>query len=329
MKAAALVGSGVASLTRVRRASETTFLSFHGLCESAGDPEVLDWSLHLPVDLFRAICARLAEDYHVIALSEFVEARQTQTRLPDNSVVISFDDGYASNHDLAYPLLKEYGLWFQRADLALSRTRKPWLDWRIDDRKQRLPLGSRKERQRSLSRLLAALKELTDMDLLGEMDRLEHELEVSSPTIDTLPKPMRPMTWDMVCDLSLGGLVEIGGHTHTHPVLSRCDPLAMRAEIFTCRDRILTEMGDLPIAFAYPNGKAGDYTRETVRLVQEAGFKAACTTVPGRADAHTPMLQIPRYGSPESVWEAEATVSGAFETLKEWRQGCLHAMAMT
>ena len=51
--------------------------------------------------------------------------------------------------------------------------------------------------------------------------------------------------------------------------------------------------------------------------------------MPGRADAHTPLHQLPRYGSPESVWEAEATVSGAFETLKEWKQGCLHAMAMT
>jgi hypothetical protein len=40
------------------------------------------------------------------------------------------------------------------------------------------------------------------------------------------------------------------------------------------------------------------------------------------------MFQLPRYGSPESVWEAEATVSGAFETLKDWRRSCLKAMSM-
>jgi peptidoglycan/xylan/chitin deacetylase (PgdA/CDA1 family) len=104
--------------------------------------------------------------------------------------------------------------------------------------------------------------------------------------------------------------------------------MAMRAEISTCRDRILAETGDLPVSFAYPNGGADDYTRESLLLVREAGFKCACTTISGRVDQHASMFQLPRYGSPESVWEAEATVSGAFETLKDWRRSCLKAMSM-
>lgn len=345
IKAAALVGSGLASFSRTRRSAEATLLTFHGLSENTADRGVLDWSPHLQLGVFRSICAMLAKEYHVISLAALVEARTRGSGLPDNSVVITFDDGYASNFELAYPILQEFGLhatifvttgfldrvemfWFQRADLALGRTQKELLDWKINGKKLRLYLGTYELRQQSLFKLLPELKELPDADLLSEVDRLEHALEVSEPSFDDLPAAMRPMTWEMACEMSLSGHVDIGGHTHTHPILSRCDVRAVRAEIATCRDRIHAEIGELPFAFAYPNGGSEDFNRETVMLVREAGFKAACTTISGRVDDSVSMLQLPRYGSPESVMDAKATVSGAFETLKDWRQSCRKAMSM-
>ncbi|MBB5035412.1 polysaccharide deacetylase family protein [Prosthecobacter vanneervenii] len=287
----------------------------------------------------------LAKDYQVISLSALVEARTKGESLPDNAVVITFDDGYASNYELAFPVLKEFGLhatifvttgfldreemfWFQRIDLALGRAKKELLDWKINGKKLRLYLGTYTLRQQSLTLLLPELKELPDADLLGEVARLEAALGVDEPGFDDLPAAMRPMTWEMACEMSFSGHVDIGGHTHTHPILSRCDTMAMRAEIATCRDRIHAETGELPTLFAYPNGSSDDFTRETLMLVREAGFKAACTTITGRVPDNVPMLQLPRYGSPESVWDAKATVSGAFETLKDWRQRYQKARAM-
>lgn len=346
IKAAALVGSGLASFARTRRASEATILAFHGLCEKTGDPAILDWSLHLPVELFRSICALLAADYKVIPLAELIEAQAKGLKLPDNAVVLTFDDGYASNYHLALPILKKLGLhatvfvttgfldgdemlWFQRVDLALGRTRKEWIDWEINGKTIRLYLGTRELRQESLKLLMPELKLLSITALGSEVDRLEEALEVATPRmVEELPSVMQPMTWDMACDMALSGHVDIGGHTHTHPILSRCDSMTMRAEISTCRDRIFAEVGDFPASFCYPNGSAEDYTRETMLLVREAGFKAACTMVSGRVDQHSSLFHLPRYGSPESIWEAEATVSGAFETLKDWRQSCLRAMSM-
>lgn len=345
LKAAALVGSGFAFFTRAKRAMETTILTFHGLSEDAGDPGILDWSLHLPVDVFQSICAMLAADYHVVSLQELIEARRTNTSLPGNSVVLTFDDGYASNYELAYPLLREYHLpatvfvttgfldgedmlWFQRVDLALGHTRRESVDWKINGKKLRLSFATREARQRSLVRLMAELKELPDTDLLNEVHRLEEVLEVSAPTAMDLPQPMRPMTWNMLRAMSNSGLVEFGGHTHTHPILSRCDSFAMRAEITACRDRLFSETGIQPVAFSYPNGRPEDYTRETLLLVRDAGYQCACTTTNGRIDDSSSLFQLPRYGSPESVWEAEATVSGAFETLKQWRQSCLKAVSL-
>ncbi|MEZ5385771.1 MAG: polysaccharide deacetylase family protein [Prosthecobacter sp.] len=345
LKAAALVGSGFASIVRTRRARETTIMTFHGLCEGSGDMGILDWSLHLPVEVFRSVCALLAAEYHVIPMSYFIEARSKKKTLPANSVVLTFDDGFESNFKLAYPILKRFNLpatiyattgfldgtdvlWFQRIDLAFGRTRKESLTWKINDRKLRLPLKTRKERQDSLVELMPELKMLPDADLLGEVNRLERALCVDPPRLNDLPASMRPLTWADANQMISEGLIEIGGHTHTHPILSRCESFSMKAEITTCRDRILAETGVAPVSFAYPNGGEDDYAHETVKMVKSAGFKSACTTMSGRVDAGSSLFQLPRYGSPESIWEAEATVSGAFETLKEWRQSCLKAMSM-
>jgi len=345
IKSAALVGSGLASFSRTRRAAEATILTFHGLSENTGDPGILDWSLHLPLEMFRRICALLADGYRVISLTELIEAQNKRRSLPANPVVITFDDGYESNFKLAYPVLKKFGLpatifattgfidgeemlWFQRVDLALGRARKDTIDWKINGRTLRLHLGTRVQRQQSLAQLMPEMKQLPDTDLLGEVGRLEQALGVDSPLLSDLPAPMRPLTWEMIREMKDDGLMEIGGHTHTHPILSQCAPTAMRAEIFTCRDRIRAEIGVQPVSFAYPNGKEDDYTRESMLLLREAGFQCACSTVNGRVNEEASLFQLPRYGSPESVWEAEATVSGAFETLKGWRQSCLKAMSL-
>lgn len=336
-KAAALVGSGISSLTKRRSAQEGSILTFHGLCAGTGDAKVLDWSLHLPVDIFRRVCGFLASNYHVVSIRELVAAIQKGDGLAPNTVLLTFDDGYASNYHLAFPILKEFNLpatvfvttgfldgtdrlWFQRLDLAFGSTAKPHLDWEFEYGKQRLPLASRTQRQNALVKLLPELKRMPDEDFLSEIDRIERLLEVTPLQPEELPAPMRPMTWDQAREMKASGLVEIGAHTHTHPILARCSATAVEAEITTCRDRIAAELGEAPLVFAYPNGGPGDYGKDCLDALKAAGFTAACSMLNARVTLESALLELPRYGTPESVWEAEATASGAFEAVKTWRK---------
>ena len=49
------------------------------------------------------------EGYRVVKLAEFVEWLQLHRQLPKKTVVLTFDDGYHSFRDYAYPILKELG----------------------------------------------------------------------------------------------------------------------------------------------------------------------------------------------------------------------------
>jgi peptidoglycan/xylan/chitin deacetylase (PgdA/CDA1 family) len=50
------------------------------------------------------------QGYQAVSVRDIIAFCEKKTALPKKPVLISFDDGYINNFDLAYPLLKEYGL---------------------------------------------------------------------------------------------------------------------------------------------------------------------------------------------------------------------------
>lgn len=286
-------------------------LTFHGLCPDGRSTGVLDASLHLPVSVFRAVCSHLKTSYQVMPLSEMVKAVMSGLALPPRAVAISFDDGLASNYHLGFPVLKELGvpatiflatgfldgthpLWFQEVDRAIK---------------------ARGGGVAELAMCLARLKTLPDAAMRAEVSRLVEGCRAEAADV-TLP-----MSWDQAREMQADGLVEFGGHTHTHPILARCPVEQQAEEIRVCRERMTEELGRVPGLFAYTNGGPGDFTLETQELLAAHGFQAAFTMMPARLAAGVPSHALPRYGNPTSVLEAEATASGAFELVKQWRGG--------
>ncbi len=74
-------------------------------------------------------------------------------------------------------------------------------------------------------------------------------------------------------------LIEIGGHTHTHPRLSALNEDAQRRELVKNQTQLAELCGKTPRLFAYPYGQENDFNETSVRLVREVGYRgAACTT---------------------------------------------------
>ena len=86
------------------------------------------------------------------------------------------------------------------------------------------------------------------------------------------------MTWDEIRALEQMGFT-IGAHTMTHPRLSHLSEDGQQAEISGSAEALQDALGHPVTAFAYPFGSAQDYDQDSIRLVQEAGFRFA---VPNR-----------------------------------------------
>lgn len=258
----------------------------------------------LEVSVFRQQMQWLKDRCHVLSPRDTLEhAGRPGTGKP--WAVITFDDGYRDYHDNAYPVLQELGLpavvflatsfmdhggliWTDTVNWAAARSRveRVTLPW---DFTQTVTLDEVDGRRRLTLLAKRFLKDIPDTDRAHWLDRLIETLEVEKEPIG-LDRQM--MTWDEVRRVLPG--TDIGGHTHTHPILSQVDVPTMEQEIRLCRDRIRDETGAPPTLFAYPNGRSVDFNRETKRLLNEYGFNLAFTTEEGVNGRATDPLEIRR-----------------------------------
>lgn len=250
-------------------------------------------------------CSQL---FNIISLADAVGGLKSG-RLPARPLVITFDDGYADNHDLAAPILHKLGLpatFFIASGYldggrmfndvvahAIGRCSAPELDLTELDL-GRHSLANVVDRRDALSRLLPLVKV---MHLSHRNEVVERICRLANVE---LPQSLM-MTSDQVASLKRQGF-EIGAHTDMHPILARMEAAAARAEIQRGRSRLQEITGASVRFFAYPNGRPGeDFTPQTVQIVREVGFDAAYTTTPGVATIQTDPFQLPRF----TPWDRE------------------------
>lgn len=95
--------SGLAFLSGLL-GSKVRILMYHSIAE---DPSYLH---SVSPMAFEEQMRVLATKYNVISLDQLVDCFNGKGALPDNPVVVTFDDGWANNYTMAYPILKKYNL---------------------------------------------------------------------------------------------------------------------------------------------------------------------------------------------------------------------------
>ncbi len=86
-------------------------------------------------------------------------------------------------------------------------------------------------------------------------------------------------------------LMTIGGHTKTHPKLSKLSEHEAREEIIGGKKQLEDWLGQAVRHFAYPYG---DFSERAIALVKDAGFQTAVTVRPEHVYVHRNPLRIGR-----------------------------------
>jgi len=94
-----------------------------------------------------------------------------------------------------------------------------------------------------------------------------------------------------IAALVSGGLVDVGAHTETHPLLTGLTDDAARAEIGESKKWLEARLKRPVIAFAYPYGM---YGLRDVEIVRHAGFEIAFSAANEAAMPDCDLLQVPR-----------------------------------
>ncbi len=105
---------------------------------------------------------------------------------------------------------------------------------------------------------------------------------------------MKQQTKDFIRTVAAAGLSTVGVNTYSHCILARVPNDVAQREITEGRG-ILQDKLQLPVSyFCYPNGRASDFDAAHVKLVHEAGFDCAVSTVEDLCDRQGDLYRLPR-----------------------------------
>lgn len=262
---------------------------------------------------FDAIVRYVAATYRVMTLKEAV-GHMEQGVLPPRSLVITFDDGYADNAEVALPILQRYGapatffvstgfldggrMWNDSVIECIRACRHDQIDLGVFDLGRR-SLTTPTERSQVIDALLPRIKYLT---LSGREKAIARLLRLCD--VAELPRNLM-MHSEQVIAMHRAGM-EIGAHTVNHPILTSITPSEAEFEIAEGRRRLESLIDAPVVSFAYPNGKPGqDYDHTHVAMVRDLGYRGSVSTSPGVAKVGDDMYQLPRFtpwGRSLSVW---------------------------
>jgi peptidoglycan/xylan/chitin deacetylase (PgdA/CDA1 family) len=201
----------------------------------------------------------------------------------DRYTVVTFDDGYRDNYDLAYPVLRAYSIpaIFFVCPGLLEERRVGWWDLiaylvkqsaklQIELRGETLRLGE--EKAGAIRKLHDWMKSQPAADTADLVDRLSESSAVSLPPADKQAAEL--MTWEQVAEVSDNG-VAIGSHTHTHRVLATLNEDGQRWELRESKLALERRLGGEVKTIAYPAGRHGNFTQASMRIARECGYRGA------------------------------------------------------
>ena len=132
--------------------------------------------------------------------------------------------------------------------------------------------------------------------------RLTEVIGILAPSNDRERRD-KMLTWDQVREMKVHG-IDFGGHTVTHPFLSRVTPEQAVWEVSACKQQIEAELQSPVEYFAYPSGREEDFCPWSAQVLREAGYQVAVTTIWGVNYCSTNPMQFYR-GQP---WEEDAAI---------------------
>jgi peptidoglycan/xylan/chitin deacetylase (PgdA/CDA1 family) len=260
----AAIPPGAARRVRLaRRGNYLTVLCYHRILDMPPDFPFDGDLVSATPSQFEDQLRFVARNWQVIDFRMLREHLAREGRFPDRALIITFDDGYIDNREVAFPLLKKHGLtavmfatagfmgvrklfWWDRLALVAktARARRAAIE---DPVRLEIDLDAFPDRQAAARHLIHTAKTLPENDkelfILRLAERLGVEIDES--------RFSTTMGWNDLREMSAAG-IEIGAHSVSHPIFSNIDDAQLAREVSGSKTLIEKELGREVISFGAP-----------------------------------------------------------------------------
>lgn len=278
-------------------------LAYHRINNNDFDP----LGMNIRVKSFEKQMRFIKRHYKLISLQQAVELLRSHQSIPDNTIVVTFDDGYKDNYINAYPILKKYNipadiflsagaiekkqiLWFEAIIASFKQTSKKCIDL-TEIGLKRYKINTVMEKMDNVQEIVSFAKNLSKEDrekmivlLLEKLDLANRDLEFESSMLE----------WEDIREMKKNG-IDFGSHGLNHSILSRLSEKEAEKEIGESKKIIQERVNSEVKFFTYPNGGAGDFNERIISLLKKNNFLAACTLVRGSNNRFSNLYSLKRF----------------------------------
>ena len=309
------------------------------------NPDIDPWSLCVSPTHFEEQMSILKKYGRPIQMQELGQSFRSFS-VGRKKIVVTFDDGYADNFYNAKPILERHGIpatffivsgavgvreefwWDDISRIMVTAKILPKLfemiiagkkySWKVNSEEEQEWKPYRPGTYQNNAELLKSELHYALWETLGSLSLREKKDTIQqiarwAGLLEGARSDYLPMTSEELVSLASCSLFEIGAHTVYHPMLSRLTLNEQKEEIARSKVDLEKIIDRSIVSFAYPHG---DYSKDTVKIVQQAGFKNACTVVGQAVTRKSDAYLLPRYTVEN--WNVEE-----FEkNLQNWLKTC-------
>ena len=297
-------------------------LMYHRINDTETDP----WGICVSPKNFEEHIQFLKNNFNIVSCKDLVDQVRTDN-ITDNSICLTFDDGYADNYEHAKPILEKYNcpatffiptafidiaelFWWDELELILLHSKKlpdhlllcingEDCKYLFDESEltpqQLLEHTNWKYYEEPPTDRCAAFlniwKKLRSLSY-KEINKQIVAIKKWAPVNDNIFEYRLPMNKQQLTELAENNLFTIGMHTHTHPDLQATEKQVQYEDILQCKKILDNKYGIKNKFFAYPYGR---FNNDTIEVVNELKIDACFTTEDISIDANADLTRLGRY----------------------------------
>jgi len=304
---------------RVANRNKVIILTYHRFGEDG-------IGMKTSANLFSAQLDYLCRHYNITSLTKIAKHFVEGVELPPYSLAITIDDGYADTYEIAFPILRRYGIsatiflvtdfidrrcWIWTDKLRFLALHTKSRDAGLTAEGQRLSLygNERSTRIVSANKINEALKQMPDAIKEKIIERFFSAFNMTVPA--SPPDEFGAISWKHAHEMMNNG-IEIGSHTVTHPILTKVDDAHLFREMVESKLKLETILAKKVNLFCYPNG---GFNARIISAAEQSGYLCAVTTQPGFNDSRCQPLAFRRIDAEYDLAHFVQSTSG-FEQVK-------------
>lgn len=290
-----------------RREFPAVIINYHSYVHTLDDVIEVESSVVHRMETFKNEVRWLRKYFEIVPLDTVVETLSRGKKFARPTVAITIDDGFRDNFELLFPYLKEANLpvtiflatgfigtrqriWIDRVANVFLRTQKTVFTAPTDMGGKQFILDSIQSRRDAYNAVSGPLKAMPIVQRDKNIGLIEDQLGAVPED-----KPVM-LDWDEVRTMQKGG-VHFGAHTRTHPILTSLSSDDARREIADSKKKIEDELQTPVKHFAYPNGRAEDFSEELRQFCRDIGFHSVCAVAMGNNSEPSDIWALKRIGA--------------------------------